>query len=58
VDEWTHQRTLDPARVPAELRIQNLLPVGNYAITLHFTDGHGTGIYPWPLLRDITRPQG
>jgi DUF971 family protein len=58
VDEWTHQRTLDPARVPSELRIQNLQPVGNYAITLHFTDGHGTGIYPWPLLRDITRPQG
>ncbi|WP_224245413.1 DUF971 domain-containing protein [Hyalangium gracile] len=58
VDEWTNRRTLDPSRVPADLRIQNLQPVGNYALTLAFTDGHGTGIYPWPLLRDITLPQG
>jgi DUF971 family protein len=55
VDEWTSQRTLDPARVPADLRIQALQPVGNYAITLTFSDGHGTGIYPWPLLREITQ---
>ncbi len=58
VDEWTHQRTLDPNRVPTDLRIQALQPVGNYALTLTFSDGHGTGIYPWPLLRDITQPQG
>lgn len=58
VDEWTSQRTLDPARVPADLRIQQLQPVGNYALTLTFSDGHGTGIYPWPLLRDITQPTG
>jgi DUF971 family protein len=58
VDEWTNRRTLDPARVPAELKIQNLQPVGNYALTLAFSDGHGTGIYPWPLLRELTQPQG
>jgi DUF971 family protein len=58
VDEWTNRRTLDPARVPADLRIQSLQPVGNYALTLSFSDGHGTGIYPWPLLREITQPQG
>ena len=27
-------------------------------LTLTFSDGHGTGIYPWPLLREITQPQG
>ncbi|MDY7228756.1 DUF971 domain-containing protein [Hyalangium rubrum] len=58
VDEWTHQRTLDPNRVPADTRVQALQPVGNYALTFTFSDGHSTGIYPWQLLRDITQPQG
>lgn len=57
VDEWTNKRTLDPNRVPADIRIQTLQPVGNYALTLAFSDGHGTGIYPWRLLRDITQPR-
>jgi DUF971 family protein len=57
VDEWTNKRTLDPNRVPADIRIQSLQPVGNYALTMTFSDGHGTGIYPWRLLRDITQPQ-
>ncbi|HYO67017.1 MAG TPA: DUF971 domain-containing protein, partial [Archangium sp.] len=33
-------------------------PVGNYALTFVFSDGHGTGIYPWKLLREMTQPQG
>lgn len=30
--------------------INELKPVGNYAITPVFSDGHKTGIYTWPLL--------
>jgi DUF971 family protein len=44
--------------VAADVRITQLQPVGNYALTFVFSDGHGTGIYPWKLLRDITQPQG
>jgi DUF971 family protein len=58
VDEWTNKRTLDPSRVPADTRITQVQPVGNYALTFVFSDGHGTGIYPWQLLRDITKTQG
>jgi DUF971 family protein len=58
VDEWTNKRTLDPAKIPESLRITQVQPVGNYALTFVFSDGHGTGIYPWQLLRDITQPQG
>jgi DUF971 family protein len=58
VDEWTNKRTLDPSRVPADVRITQLQPVGNYALTFVFSDGHGTGIYPWKLLREITQAQG
>ena len=27
--------------------------VGNYAIRIRFSDGHDTGIYSWPYLREI-----
>jgi DUF971 family protein len=28
-------------------------PVGNYAISIAFSDGHGTGIYRYDFLREI-----
>jgi len=28
-------------------------PVGNYAVQLHFDDGHNTGIYSWSALREF-----
>ena len=33
--------------------ISNIEPVGVYAICLHFTDGHDTGIYSWETLYDL-----
>lgn len=33
--------------------INNIEPVGNYAICLHFDDGHHTGIYSWDELHDL-----
>ena len=30
--------------------IEKIEPVGNYAIQLHFDDGHNTGIYSWETL--------
>lgn len=30
--------------------------VGNYAIRIHFSDGHSTGIYSWEYLREIEPP--
>ncbi|MCY1035852.1 DUF971 domain-containing protein [Corallococcus sp. BB11-1] len=58
VDEWTAKRTLDPAQVPANLRVLQMQPVGNYALAFVFSDQHNTGIYPWKHLRDITQSQG
>ena len=33
--------------------IVKLEPVGNYAIRITFDDGHDTGIYAWPFLREL-----
>jgi DUF971 family protein len=32
---------------------ESVKPVGNYAISLAFSDGHGTGIYRYEFLREI-----
>ena len=33
-----------------DVLISVLLPIGNYAIAIHFSDGHTTGIYSWSYL--------
>ena len=35
------------------LKMLNVEPVGNYAIRIHWSDGHSTGIYSWEHLRHI-----
>ena len=32
---------------------ESVKPVGNYAISLAFSDGHGTGVYRYEFLREI-----
>ncbi len=32
------------------VNIHKIVPIGNYAIQLYFTDGHNTGLYSWDLL--------
>ena len=33
-----------------DVTISSLVPMGNYAIAIHFSDGHTTGIYSWSYL--------
>ena len=50
--------TMLPVLSPAEARPLKLLdmsPVGNYAYTIKFSDGHDTGIYTFALLRELGR---
>lgn len=35
------------------LTLSGMKPVGNYAYSLTFSDGHDTGIYRFDLLRDL-----
>ena len=36
-----------------DVNIDRIDPVGNYAVLLHFDDGHNTGIYSWETLYDL-----
>lgn len=33
--------------------IEEIRPIGHYAVQLVFSDGHERGIYPWELLRAL-----
>jgi DUF971 family protein len=37
------------------LRITAMQPTGRYAYSIHFSDGHDTGIYTLELLRELGR---
>lgn len=50
VDEWTGQLLVQPEQVKG-VRVRKMEQVGTYAFTIHFTDGHGTGIFTYKKLR-------
>ena len=54
-DEWTGESLLDPAAVPETLGATRADVVGNYALSFAFSDGHGTGIYTFEMLRKLCR---
>ena len=48
---FSFRRLLDPASVPADLRAEDYLPVGRYALQFLWSDAHYTGIYTYRALR-------
>ena len=45
------QETLQTGKL--NVQITELIPVGNYALQLVFSDGHDSGIYSWTYLREL-----
>jgi ATP-binding protein involved in chromosome partitioning len=43
--EATGERLLDPATVAEGITVTNMSLVGNYGVSIAFSDGHSTGIY-------------
>lgn len=39
------------------LNVVGMKPVGHYAYTIQFSDGHDTGIYTFELLRELGQPE-
>lgn len=55
--EMTGERILDPGTVPEDLSVTHMQLVGNYGVSIHFSDGHTTGIYRFAALHDSRRGQ-
>jgi DUF971 family protein len=54
IEEGTGRKILDPADIPADIRALQIVPVGNYAVQIKWSDGHGSGIYTWETLRQVS----
>lgn len=55
VNEWTGEQILDVATIPADIAVANLELVGGYAIRIHWTDGHNSGLFTWERLLELSQ---
>ena len=53
VEEWSQRKILDPVSVPADIRAEDHLMVGRYAVQFLWSDAHYTGLYPFRFLRSV-----
>lgn len=42
-----------PPIIADDLDIEKAEPVGRYAVRLFFSDGHSSGLFTWPYLREL-----
>ena len=52
-DEWTGEVRLNPDDIPLLVRLDDVQPVGRYALQFTWSDGHDAGIYSFTFLRRI-----
>jgi DUF971 family protein len=55
VDENTGIRTLDIESISDQIRPMHLSFSGNYALKIHWNDGHQTGLYTWDHLERLSK---
>ena len=53
VEELTNHKLIDPTTIPEDIKAEDFLFVGRYAVQFLWSDGHYTGIYPFDILRDL-----
>ncbi len=53
VNEWTGEKMLDDAKVSKDVKPARIFAVGRYAMGIHWSDGHKTGIYSYDYLKKL-----
>jgi DUF971 family protein len=54
VNEWTGEKILEDSRVPADVKPVKVFSVGRYAMGIHWSDKHTTGIFAYDYLKKLT----
>jgi Mrp family chromosome partitioning ATPase/DUF971 family protein len=55
IDEMTRAPLLDPKAIPMDIHAEKIGTIGNYAITVDWSDGHNTGFFPYSMIRDLAK---
>ena len=53
VDEFSGDPLLDPSSLPDDIHPEQIGTVGNYALSIQWSDGHTTGFFPYARIRQI-----
>lgn len=55
IDEMTRAPLLDPKTLPTDIHAKQVGIIGNYAITVDWSDGHNTGFFPYSTIRELAK---
>ena len=55
IDEMTRAPLLDPKAIPPDIHAEKIGIIGNYAVTVDWSDGHNTGFFPYSTFRDLAK---
>ncbi len=53
VQEYTGEQILDPETIASDLEATSIDTLGNYAVSIAWSDGHSSGIFTWDRLKEI-----
>lgn len=53
IDEMSGEKLLRDDAVPGDVHALEIVPVGNYGVSIRWSDGHDTGIYTFARLREL-----
>tara|TARA_B100000315_G_scaffold29647_1_gene25181 strand:+ start:10208 stop:11521 length:1314 start_codon:yes stop_codon:yes gene_type:complete len=53
IDEMSGKQILKKEDIPTNVKAEEVIPLGNYAISIKWSDGHNSGIYPYKGITDM-----
>ena len=53
INEFSGEQIADPGAIPADIHPQEIRTVGNYALAITWSDGHSTGLFPYPAIEQL-----
>jgi len=53
VDEYSGEKTLKSENIPEDIHALESTPLGNYAVSIQWSDGHTSSIYPYKTLKSL-----
>lgn len=54
INEFTGAPILDVNTIPLDIRVEDIQPLGNYAVAITWSDGHSSGIFSWEHFKKIS----
>ncbi len=53
VDEYSGKQILEVDSIPSDIEALEIVPIGSYAVSIKWSDGHNSGIYSWKMFKEV-----